>query len=64
MTGHVVFVPGVQQSHSVLPAHVSVLVPSMTSVIDQYRSSGFYSELQETRNHGITEEKCCTILQS
>ena len=64
MTDHVVFVPGVQQSDSVLHIHVSVLVPSMMSVIDQYRSSGFDSELQETWNQGITEEKCCTILQS
>lgn len=40
MTGHVVFVPGVQQSDSVLPAHVSVLVPSMASVIDRYRPLG------------------------
>ena len=64
MTDHVVFVPGVQQSDSVLHIHVSVLVPSMMSVIDQYRSSGFDSELQGTWNQGITEEKCCTILQS
>lgn len=62
MTGHVLFVSGVQQSGSAL--HVLVLVPSMTSVIDQYRSSGFDGELQETRNHEITEEKCCNVLQS